>query len=274
MYNRVASTLISSIGTFVFDHVVNGTYLLKAEVIDRTVNPDLLNTYYESSSSIYTASQLIILTPGTKPVQINMVLNTLPAGYYKITGKVVTKTGTPESQPEVPVGIPASGVDMVLKQNGVVVANATTGADGVYVFSNLPTGEYEVFVEKAGYTQIVSQKVNLSAVNPVKDKIDFTIWTDLGTHIITNINTFKDDIVVTLYPNPTTGLVKIHLDRKDIREVEITVYNSSGTQVFRNQYWTDKLINFDLSGKVSGIYLVKIQSEGQTVIKKLILDKR
>ncbi len=67
--------------------------------------------------------------------------NPPPTISYNLTGKVIGSTGS---------GI--SGAAVVIRKNGVKVAEATSGGDGKYVFSNLEIGTYSVYASKSGYT--------------------------------------------------------------------------------------------------------------------------
>jgi len=276
MFNAVANTTISANGTFSFYNLANGTYILKAEVTDAVLNPGLLHTYYTSFPSVTQATQMNITAAGTQNATITMLPVTLAAGDYVIKGKVVRKTGSPDliAQGKDPVSTPAVGIDMVLKKDGAIVANTVTGADGTYEFKKLPEGEYEVFVELPGYTQEVSQKATVNAANPVKDKVNFTIWTDNNVHIITKVSDLLAGFGMKLYPNPTTGRVNIDLDWKDVREVLVSVFTIQGDQVFRKAYFTGERIVLDLSGNASGMYMIRLDGENRSEISKLIIDKR
>jgi len=276
MFTALAQTNVSSAGVYNFYNVGNGTYLVKAEITDAVLNPGVMHTYHTSAVSVTGATQIVIAAAGTKTADITLAPSVLPAGTYKISGKVVKKTGNPDMWKmgqDVP-STPAAGVDMVLKQNGVVVANTVTGTDGTYEFASLPEGEYDVIVDVAGYTQQVNQKVTVNAANPVKDNVNFTLWTYNNDHIITSVPVISEGLGIKLYPNPTQGRVNILLSRKDIRETEVSVYNMSGAEIFRKKYFAGENIVFDLTGKVSGIYMVKISVEGVPVIHKLVLDRK
>jgi hypothetical protein len=69
-------------------------------------------------------------------------------------------------------------------------------------------------------------------------------------------------------------MVYIDLTWNDIRRVEVTIFNILGTKAFSREYQAGDLISFDMSKYVSGMYLVKIDTEGRSVIKKLILDRQ
>lgn len=274
-YNVIANTPVFSSGTTTFYNLTNGTYLAKAVITDALVNPGVMNTYYESATSVTAATPVVISVPSAKSILIKMVTSTLMAGDYKIMGAVVRKNGNPElgGQNPDPVSTPAAGVDMVLKQNGMVVANTVTGADGKYSFAGLPAGEYDVFVEVPGYFQTIVQKVTVNEANPLRDKVNFTIWTSDSVHVITQIVQTTNEFQMVLYPNPTSGKVTIDLTWNDLRYVDISVSNILGAQVFQSRYNAGELISFDLAEKGTGIYLVKMVAEGRTIVKKLTLKK-
>jgi hypothetical protein len=276
LLNPVPVTPIFNAGSWIFYNLANGTYLAKAVITDGVMNPGLWTTWYESSTSVTGATPINITASGVRQVQIKMVSSTLPAGEGKITGIVVRKTGTPDliAQGKDPVSTPAGGIDIVLKQNGVVVANTVTGPDGKYSFTGLPVGVYDVFVEITGYTQDITQKVTLTSTNTVKDKVDFTIWTSGGNRIVTEITQVKNAFDAVLYPNPSAGKVNIDITWNDIKTVDISVFNILGVEIFRNRYRNGELIQFDLSAKAAGVYMVKIGADNRTIVKKLTLDPR
>ncbi len=79
---------------------------------------------------------------------------------------------------------------------------------------------------------------------------------------------------VNLYPNPTQGMVNIDIESSTARDIELTVLDITGKQVLRKQFSAAERITFDMSGKVSGMYFVKLDFEGQQVLKKLIVDRK
>lgn len=73
-----------------------------------------------------------------------------------LTGAVVTLLGKD--------GTAAKDAD------GNEVAAITTGADGKYLFSNLPAGEYSVTIKApAGYVPTKGGAVVISSMNPIPD---------------------------------------------------------------------------------------------------------
>jgi len=60
--------------------------------------------------------------------------------------------------------------------------------------------------------------------------------------------------LVRLYPNPTTGVLKINNEEK----VQIAIYDVLGKQLVRNSL-DSGLNQVDLSSFISGVYFVKVQ---------------
>ena len=88
-----------------------------------------------------------------------------------------------------------------------------------------------------------------------------------------------DDILagqldLLLYPNPTQGEVIIEITSSSIiGEVELAVLDINGRQVINKEFRQTEKIIFDMSDKVSGIYFVKLNIDGNQVIKKLIVNR-
>ncbi len=78
-----------------------------------------------------------------------------------------------------------------------------------------------------------------------------------------------------LYPNPNDGKFNLNFNLKNKGDVEVTVYNVEGKQVYN-----EKIPNFegeynkpiDISRNAKGIYFVKIQQGKHTQVKKISLD--
>lgn len=72
-----------------------------------------------------------------------------------------------------------------------------------------------------------------------------------------------------IYPNPSTGFLNFEFG--EIIE-SVSVYNNLG-QLLINQSIKDYSATLNLESIPQGIYLVKVNAAGQTIIKKIILDK-
>ena len=251
---------------FMFTGLPSGSYLLKANITDVAKYPALLNTYYNGSSSVITAKQIDSGSITSNNIKLVMLNKTSGTGNGSISGHVVSKEG-PVSGTN-PLGLAAANVDVVLKQDGKIVANTTTDIEGKYSFNALPEGIFNVEVEQLGYVLNVIEKATITANSMNLTNVNFTIWTS-GT--ITEVKDLREVAVVNMYPNPTNGQLNI-VSSKD-RPAIVSVFNAVGKEILRKNYLSGAAINIDLSGNVSGIYLVKLESEGESVIRRIILRK-
>ncbi|HBH07082.1 MAG TPA: hypothetical protein DDX92_10825 [Flavobacteriales bacterium] len=85
---------------------------------------------------------------------------------------------------------------------------------------------------------------------------------------------FPPEIRFELMPNPTNGLTTIRWNSTEIADqsVWVTVVDISGTEVVSRQVSViDEVVQFDLSGLPSGVYMVQLKTEsGYTGIRKLV----
>jgi len=73
---------------------------------------------------------------------------------------------------------------------------------------------------------------------------------------------------ISIYPNPTNGVVNITGLGS---ETKITVTDVRGQVVFSTEPLNSGLFSFDLSGSNPGVYFVNIQHSKQSIFRKIIL---
>ena len=119
-------------------------------------------------------------------------------------------------------------------------------------------GEYtwngEVYGESGTYTWTGSTEEGCDSTVTLVLTIDSTGNSGIGT---------ADDIVVRVYPNPTTGTVS--LDADDVQRVE--VYDQNGRMVRR----FEETNVVELDGLSSGSYTLKIEMRRGVALKRVIL---
>ena len=71
---------------------------------------------------------------------------------------------------------------------------------------------------------------------------------------------------LTMYPNPTNGVLRINSNSNEVKEV--VIYDMLGKQVLKTK--TENTINTSAISK--GIYVVKITEAGKTATRKLIVE--
>jgi PKD repeat protein len=80
----------------------------------------------------------------------------------------------------------------------------------------------------------------------------------------------------SLYPNPTSGLIKLSLSSSINESIEISICNSLGTPVYtEDNVSVDGLLmkSIDLSTLPEGVYYARISGEGSAITKKIIIRK-
>lgn len=83
---------------------------------------------------------------------------------------------------------------------------------------------------------------------------------------------------VNYFPNPATGRLNIQVEaKKDIRNLILKAYNSSGKPVFIQAFPVESNLfqtNIDVSGFIPGLYLFTLEPEqGQTISRKIMVLK-
>jgi len=119
-----------------------------------------------------------------------------------------------------------------------------------------------------GCVNIVVQALDLGGLS-AKDTFQVCVK-DIPVNI-DNILAGKVDLL--LYPNPTQGEVIIEITSSSIISiVDLVVLDIKGRQIFNKKYQNTEKIIFDLSDRVPGMYFVKLNIDGNQIVKKLIVD--
>ena len=78
---------------------------------------------------------------------------------------------------------------------------------------------------------------------------------------------------ITIYPNPTNGIVNVSINTD--KDVNILLYDMRGRKVYTNYYKNNSdtfNAEVNLGSIASGIYMLKVESEGKKYLKKLLVD--
>lgn len=99
--------------------------------------------------------------------------------------------------------------------------------------------------------------------------LEVTVTIDDGSGIA-GVNLNKS---VKMYPNPTNGRFDLAFDFVKEKDLSVMIVNLMGENVLVNSYdgISAKTLSFDLNEFSAGIYFVNIQTETESITKKLIL---
>jgi hypothetical protein len=81
-------------------------------------------------------------------------------------------------------------------------------------------------------------------------------------------------IDVQVFPNPTTGKLKVEIWNLNDPRVTAVVYNTNGAVVMHKEINTTGQVDIDLTGKVSGLYLLRLVADNREFLHKIVLETR
>ncbi|MFC2107180.1 C25 family cysteine peptidase [Bacteroidota bacterium] len=135
---------------------------------------------------------------------------------------------------------------------GVITGN---GTDADVVWSNTYTGEVKVKVSSEG--DLCNSLFSVLNVN-----IDYAI----GIQEL-------DDLKLSIYPNPGSGLFNIKLINTTSKNLQLKVYDLLGEPVYQSNIDTKGGVikTLDLSHLTDGIYIISLQNEDVVVNRRIVI---
>jgi uncharacterized repeat protein (TIGR01451 family) len=214
---KIDSTFTDSQGKYLFDSLLSGNYQVQfvlplgAEFTKQNAGSDTL----DSDVSKLGLSQVITID-ATKPLSDTLRNNpNIDAGLKAILGSIgdYVFLDKDNSGTQTPGDLPVAGVKVYLLDSlGKKIDSTTTGADGKYLFSNLPLGTYSVqFVAPAGTTFVTPN----TGTDPTIDSnagtggktgpITLTVGTPNVTSVDAGLKVMVDVSCITTPPTSVSG---------------------------------------------------------------------
>lgn len=122
-------------------------------------------------------------------------------------------------------------------------------------------------------SQSVTLSLTATAVSPCStDAVDNLLLTFALPNGISDHN--QRNFQISMYPNPTHGLVTLQLDDIEANEAKLSIIDLSGRTVYEKVIFVaDSHSNqIDLSANPKGIYFVKVLTNKGISVRRLILD--
>jgi len=242
-----------------------------------------LNVVPAGGSGSYTYSWTSIPAGFTSSLQNPVVSPNVSTQY---TATVSDGANSINSQTNVTVNQPATAIagndtTFTPVTTQVPLDGAASGYSGI-LWSTSGSGTFSAATSLSGLyfpgaTDITTGNVTLtltaSAISPcsVAATDMRTIHFDWPTGIV---DVPHDPIGLIISPNPSYGLFTMQVNGLDTKTAEITILDITGRTIVRQNLNSADLraTKFDLSGTTKGLYLVKIQSGNECVIRKLIIE--
>ena len=105
----------------------------------------------------------------------------------------------------------------------------------------------------------------------VEVKKDACVDTSVCTTISVGIESLAGDFNVTVFPNPTSGFIRIELGR-NYPNLTLTIRNLVSQLILEKSYQNTKAISTSLGG-ASGIYLVEVKTNDGTKIVRVVMER-
>lgn len=266
---------VSNNGTFEFDKMDHGFYLIQALPARHSDYYDNYFPTYYGSSVLYTTASRIHYTGSHTDIQISLIEIKNPDGLASIEGTISPEINEAWNQPLI-----------LIDNNGNPVSFTNPDADGRYMFPNVPAGDYKLFNPRNGTLTSVksgtvsngnsgsnaSQSGNSGAGLEVPKNGSAEAGKD-GSSGNGQSGTVGAGNRISLYPNPAKGFARFSIETPFPTMIHTMIYTSSFVEV-HNQYdfvSGTKEITVDLSSIPPGNYFVVVdKGDGKLITSSMI----
>ena len=274
-YPMVDSVLLNADGSYQFDDLYPGNYALLA-LPDQDQKPEGIPTYFGDQTGWKEASFHDIYPKfNSNIVNIKLLevpLLTVGDGSGQMSGNISYEEG---DALKGTTARPAKKSSVILLKKtkkstmaGEVIAYVETDDFGMFVFNNVPDGDYLLHVEVPGLEMLEIHDVTIVG-DQIVSGLDYTISED-GVYIGWPVGvSLLENETVTLYPNPGPGLILMDLPASG--EYAVTIYATDGRMVLKERFTSaGGARSINISGENDGIYFIKIEGPETHVTVKYI----
>ncbi|MGZ3904220.1 MAG: carboxypeptidase regulatory-like domain-containing protein, partial [Bacteroidia bacterium] len=184
--DTVSMAAIQPNGYYVFPNTFYGNYYIMVDA-DTNIYHTAISTYYSTRPYAYQWDSATVVnhyTCGAGNIgghNINIIqMPGLPSGSGQISGHVSEGTGFGHRighGMNSPFGAPLKGVDIKLGKNpgGSPAARTTTDNNGDYQFSNIPVGNYKIYVNIPNYGMDSVLAISITPTNTVSTNNNYYV---------------------------------------------------------------------------------------------------
>ncbi len=280
---NTADTSISAIDSLVTD--TNGNYSFKIKTTDTilyivaypdsNLYPKEFITYYDSAITFDNAKSIKI-NKGVNALNFNTLSGSNAGGTGFIGGKIYLCSACKKSG-----GLPGKNIRVILTDTlGKIQAETLTDNAGSFQFKNLALKSYLVLIDKPYVDNTKAPKINLSE-SVVKNNLQFTLYpTYLELDVTTGINEgIYSSTMFTMFPNPASYQINFNYNSQKNTNLKFQIYDATGNLVSSFNDVCSANVKFNRTMDIrelnlhSGIYMVRLTTENQIILKQLIINK-
>jgi len=263
MYPTVDSAFLAEDGTFLFDQLYPGNYVLLA-VPDRDKYPNDVCTYFGDQTGWLEASAYDIAPAfSTSSVNIKLLeVSPLSAGSGSLSGTISLDSDVEDARKGTNARpSPKSSVILIKKGKkstmaGEIIAYVETDDFGIFTFVNVPDGDYFLHVEVAGLEMLQIHDVTIAG-NQIISGLDYTVSEEgIYTGWPVGISLLENEELL-IYPNPGPGLLLMDLPAAG--EYVVKVYAIDGRLVLQDQFTSaGGARSINISEASDGNYFIRV----------------
>jgi len=283
-YRIVSETRMQAGGHFQFNGIPDGYYLVYVKLDNhaRQKYKGVMHSYYNRVYKWKEAARFFFRCDDTLHIVMDMFENPAATnGNGEIRGKVEAKENILKN------GIvPYAFVTVVLidEDTGLPVDYVVTDEEGNYVFTGIGPGNYSIYVDIPGVTQVSTHLVAIDETTLLAENIDFAVDAGEEMQIMAVFPTSTDPVagpagsMIEVYPNPARQMLVVRSSLFEENEARISLYSDSGDllKTFETRPAIDGsaeiVIGLDIV-EHSGSYLLKVEVGDVIMTRQVVLIK-
>ncbi|HNQ67416.1 MAG TPA: choice-of-anchor J domain-containing protein [Bacteroidales bacterium] len=198
------------------------------------------------------------------------------AGDYDATGSFNLPIGVSQTDPvtvlEVYAVVTVNELPVVecpddfsVTTEDVVTLTGATPADGTYSGTGVTSGNFDPSALANG--DYVITYTYSDPVTGCTNTCEFTITVDIDNNVIT-----ENAAAISVYPNPNNGLFNLNFSNVN-GDVNYQIYDTKGSIIVDEKLFSNGNTILEISLDITpGVYYVKIITETQTMVEKLVIE--
>lgn len=264
--SEIASGDFYEYGYYFFLDVMQGDYIVHAELLDGSPSFMSYIPAYNGSTHSWQSAQSVSLT-GADLFDANVYMQgigVLPeTGTGTISGNLVSLDGS----------LAYHGEKIVfLFYQGDIVAYAYTDASGYFSFSNLPNETFSIKAEIAG---LYSNTIQVSLTNFQNQTLGLDLEVSASGIFGTGETELRNLNEISVYPNPVSDFLTLELRDQNNTSIFFEVISPTGTPLNIRENIIpagSKRIIINLTDFVPGFYMIQFKSDQGVILdtKKFI----
>ncbi|MEQ9298225.1 MAG: T9SS type A sorting domain-containing protein [Cyclobacteriaceae bacterium] len=253
-------------GNYFIDGLTEGKYRLLLEVTGEH-NAVAFDTYY-NGQLLWNRATILTINDNTE-VNVELIPKTTSTmtGQGSITGRIVRSDGGSRiAVGRTLDGTPLADVDIYLyaKSTNEVVAQAVTDEDGIFLFENVPSGEYYFRIDAVGFDIAdLGADIGYDESQGILE-VSAQVGSDGLTVEYAVVSGVEENLLqeISIYPNPAQNILHVEDAQNRIKTIQLMNLTGQLTRTFE----ADLSGQYDISKLSNGMYLIRIELEDQQFV--------